>query len=514
MSAPVPTAPVRRSRLQAEAVRSLTVVRSRADRVRSRATTAAATGIGVALVMAGAVATVRDTVLTESAIGYVDADGNQVMEQVREPAGGLAPFLVQEGLRPGVVVAAVLLVLPFLALAVQALRVGKVVEDRRSRQLLTAGATWADLRRLRVARTTTAFVRGGLLAAPAYLLLWLVLGVALPEGLRMLPQPSWTLPIVWLLALGVLWSGGLGLAVWSVRADRVDLRRRAGLPLQAPSYLLVLLPAVAGFALLLATVSSPVAAVFPVALVVALVLFLVAAGAGSARSAAGAGTRTRGQGDAHVVGDDAGPARRRRPRWLEGRDVAVSVLADAQRRGSALAVTGTAGVLFVCGLSFGVESTLVAGTLTPVDGTTGYGPDELAFYVGGAALAGAVGVVAAVVAVAALVLSLTDQLLGNRRAVASTAALGVETRRLVAVQARCLIRTAVPVTVLGVLASALPYTLVTLGDLRNGWSWAALLPVAVALVSGLLMTGLCWALAAALTGRVREAAALTNLRVA
>ena len=330
----------RRSLLQAEVVRSLSAVRSRVDRVRARATTAAAAGIGVALLVAGAVASICDSVLVGTST-WTDANGREVSEDMYEAAGGLAPFLAQPGLRSGTVTAAVLLVLPFLALAVQALRVGQVVEERRSQQMLIAGATWADLRRLRVARASAAFVRGALLAAPVHLLLWLVLGLAMPAGWRLLPPLRWWMPLIWLLTL--------------------------------------------------------------------------------------------------------------------------------------------------------------------------------AFYLGGAGLAAAVGLVAAVVAIAALLLSLTDHLLGNRRAVASTAALGTEVRRLVRVQALCLLRTAVPVTALGVLVSAVPYSLLlVVGDVSDGqdrWSWAALLPLAVTVVAAALIALVCRVLAAALTGRVRAAAALENSRV-
>ncbi|WP_432511580.1 hypothetical protein [Kineococcus sp. SYSU DK001] len=497
--------PARRSALTAEAVRSMTAARSRVDRVRARATTAAAAGTGLALLIAGSVPTVQDTVSTGTA-QWTDADGRPHTEDLFEAAGGLAPFLAQPGLRPGFAVAAVLLVLPFLALAVQALRVGQVVEDRRARQLLIAGATSGDLRRLRTARTTAAFVRGGLLAGPLYLVLWLVLGLALPPGYRMLPPLHWAMPVIWLAVVGVLWLLARVLGITAFRRQDVLVWQRTGAAPGVPSRMFVLLTAVAGAVVLLAApaVGGQVAndLLFPVFLVVALVLFVLAAGAGAARSSAGI-FRT----------PDTPPGTRgRRRRAVRGRgDAATGLLADAQRRGSTTAVTGTAGVLFLCGLSFGVESALAAGTLMDRNHTS----DDLRFYLGGTALAGAVGLVAAVVAIAALVLSLTDHLLGNRRAVASTAALGVPTSRLVRVQALSLMRTAVPTTSLGVLVSALPYSALMLGwpVQESAVWWAALLPLAVAVLVAVLMTGACSVLAHLLRGRVRTAAALENLRV-
>ncbi|WP_432542242.1 hypothetical protein [Kineococcus sp. SYSU DK002] len=497
--------PARRSALTVEAVRSMTTVRSRVDRVRARATTASSAGIGVALLIAGSVPTVQDTVFTGTSY-WTDADGRQFSEDTFEAAGGLAPFLAQPGLRPGFVVAAVLLVLPFLALAVQALRVGQVVEDRRARQLLIAGATAADLRRLRTARTTAAFLRGGLAAGPLYLLLWLVLGFALPAGYRMLPPLHWAMPLVWLATIAVLWVLARVLGFTAFRRQDVLVWQRTGAAPTVPSRMFVLLTAVSGAVLLLVSpaVGGQVAddVLFPVVLVVALILFVLAVGAGVARSSVGI-FRTR-DAPAETYG--------RRRRAVRGRgDAAASLLADAQRRGSTTAVTGVAGVLFLCGLSFGVEAALAAGTLMDEN----YTSDDLRFYLGGTALAAAVGLVAAVVAIAALVLSLTDQLLGNRRAVASTAALGVPTSRLVRVQALSLLRTAVPVTSIGVLVSSLPYSALMLGwPVRESATWwAALLPLAVAVLVAAAMTCACFVLARALSGRVRAAAALENLRV-
>ncbi|GAA0313415.1 hypothetical protein GCM10009528_33780 [Kineococcus aurantiacus] len=508
-------------------MRVLTAVTSRPARVRARATAAAATGMGVALLIAASTATIRDTVPVGTST-WVDEQGREVSREMFEAAGGLSPFLAQPGLRPGVVTAAVLLLLPFLALAVQALRVGQVVQERRSQQLLVAGATWADLRRLRVAATSAAFVRGGLLAGPVYLLLWLVLGPALPAGSRLLPPLHPAMVPAWALVVVVLWVLARVLAVWGSRREDALLWRSSGLPAQVPSRAFVVGTALAAVALVFAVPAVGAGtAVFAALLVTALVLALLAAGAGAARSAAGSVRRPVPAADADTTAADgaSGTSRRvpaagrrrgrRAARWRPGSgDGAVSLLADAQRRGSTTAVTGTAGVLFVCGLSFGVEAALSAQILNDrASEGSGYGSTDVAFYVGGAALAGAVGLVAALVAVAALVLSLTDHLLGNRRAVASTAALGTETRRLVRVQALSLIRTAVPATTLGVLVSALPYSLAFSGDLQDGWSWPTVLPLAVAVVVAVVMTVVCSLLAAALTGRVRAAAALENLRV-
>ncbi|MBC7375571.1 MAG: hypothetical protein H7323_16405, partial [Frankiales bacterium] len=134
------------------------------------------------------------------------------------------------------------------------------------------------------------------------------------------------------------------------------------------------------------------------------------------------------------------------------------------------------------------------------------------FYVGGALLAGIIGITAAVVALLALALSLTDHLLGARRAVASTAALGTDLRRLVAVQSRALRMTAVPATAAGALLAGLLFAVPLVQRSPGKGLAAAAASLGVALVASLLVALACRAVAGLLSGRVRAAAALENLR--
>ncbi|WP_432494923.1 hypothetical protein [Kineococcus auxinigenes] len=472
------------SALTREGVRALTSARSHSDRVRERTTTAAAAGIGVALLTAVAVLTVHDTVLTGVTTYYRDADGRQVVEVGRGPVGGLAPFLDQPGLRPGTAIAAVLLAAPFLALAVQALRTGGVLEQRRERQLSLAGAAPGDLRRLRAARTAAAFTRGGFWIAPAYLLLWLLLGVALPPGTRLLPRLQPELLVAWpALVLLLRWSGAaLGASAPGTERTRGPL----GAAVTAPSA-----PSRAHVAGLLALGLVLVAGgwwwlplgIVPLAAGAALVLLAVRA---ATRRSALTGPRSRA-----------------------GGGTAVSVLAAAQRRGGLAAATGTSAVLFVCGLSFGYTSAMAGSLLFPPRGGTEYDSERLTFYLSGAGLAAAVGAVAAAVALVSLLLGLTDHLAGTRRAVASTAALGVPVRTLVAVQARCLTSSAVPPVVAGTLIGGLPLGIGLLVTSSPG----SLAPLLAALTAGLVVALACRSLARALSGRVRAASALENLRV-
>ena len=95
-----------------------------------------------------------------------------------EANADLANYVTEGGLRGGVVIATLLLTVPVFALAVQALRVGSVARDRRMASLRLAGATPGDVRRIAAAEAGGAALAGGLLAGPAYVLLWIVAGVA------------------------------------------------------------------------------------------------------------------------------------------------------------------------------------------------------------------------------------------------------------------------------------------------------------------------------------------------
>lgn len=480
-------------RLPAEVLRELTAQRTPADRLRARATTAAAAGIGSVLLVAVAIAGIPDLVRPGMQLTAAQED--------------LSEFLRQSGLRPGTVVGALLLVLPFAALAVQALRVGSLALQRQAGLLALAGATPADLRRVRVARTRAAFLRGGLVAAPVYALLHLALGVALPPGSRLLPTPQWWLPLAWVGVVALLVGGGSLLGLRPPRAGQDDdgtvsaaLSRQdlvaGGTPSlrwAAASGSAAVLVAVLG----VSVVSSPSAPlpVFLAVLCLAVLLAALCAALLIARAAAGPQA-----------------VRRRRVRGVRrgGRgDAAVHVLASAQRRSDPLAAGTVGGVLFICGLSFGVEASLSAGLVAPAYGD---GPAEIGFYLGGAALAAAVAVVGICVALLALALALTDHLLATRRAVAATAALGLEPRRLLLVQRRSLTRSAVPAVVAGTLLSGLLYS-AGISSRYLEQPWVPYLVVVVAAAgAGLLVALACRLVVALLAGRVRAAAALENLR--
>jgi hypothetical protein len=194
-------------------------------------------------------------------------------------------------------------------------------------------------------------------------------------------------------------------------------------------------------------------------------------------------------------------------------DAATAVLAAAQRRSNPQTAGAVAGVLFVCGLSFGWEANLLGFWLN-YDGI-----GDAGFYLTGVYLAALVGAVSVLVALSALALSLTDHLLAARRSVASTAALGTEPDRLVSIQAQTLAATAVPAIALGALSYPFIELLLTFGYSGTQVTHvmailmrAIATAIPVALTSALLVMFACHLLARLLAGRVRAAASLNNLR--
>jgi hypothetical protein len=132
-----------------------------------------------------------------------------------------------------VVLGAVLLTVPVLALAGQALRVGSLARERRMASLRLAGATRLDIRLVPGAEAGIAAPVGGLLAGPVYVLLWFLLGVLPPAGLRLMPEANSSDALAWIVVLllaGV--GGGLAGAIFQRRAvvEPLGVRRRATPP--------------------------------------------------------------------------------------------------------------------------------------------------------------------------------------------------------------------------------------------------------------------------------------------
>lgn len=472
-------------RLVAAAVRS-----DPAEARRTRLLTGAVAGAGAFLIGAAAIAAVRGD--SDGYTGYAGADGELVPRPGIGDLAGLAPYVSQAGLRPGVVLGAVLLVVPFAALAVQVVRLGSAARERRLSAIRLAGATAADLRRIAAAEGARPGLRGALLAGPAYLLLWLLLGVLTPAGSRLLPPPGPVVPVAWAVLVPVL-TGTLALAAMrAVRAARVDplggSRRvvrpltRAGLVL--PALLGGAVLAVVGWILLPRDDSVPrwVFWLLPGLLVAAAVC------AGPALvTLAGRLHARRGRVDSVLAG--------RR------------LLADPRTPGR------VAGVLLAVGLATGIAVGGI-GTLLDqfvVEGGS-YGGD-LMFYLGGylAALAG-IGF-ALVVAALSLTVGAAEQLLDARRPTAVLIALGMTPAEVTVLLRRQLAAAAVAPALVG---SAVGWLLWWALTAQGG---GALAFTFGALPAALLLAGVAASLGARLVARLlraplAEACSVESLRAA
>jgi hypothetical protein len=387
----------------------------------------------------------------------------------------LSALVTETGLQPGVVTGLVLLIVPALALMWQALTTGSARRTATLQALRTVGATPADLRRLAAADAGVLGLVGGLLAGPTYLLLWLVLGAAVPPSARLLPPPGPADVLNW-VAVAVF--AGLVAAVAGALSTRA--RRRRGVRLWWRLAGLGL--AVVAIAAALRTRSlGPVAQVTLIG--GALLLFLVAV----------------------LTAGSVWVGWRARRLARSGR--AVDVLAAAGLRALSGPAGRTAGAVFVAGIALGVASQLTA----PLLAADAYGPFSV--HLPGLALTAAAALLAALVAIAGTALAAADDLVTTQRALASTAALGASPATLEQVQRRRLQVVTVPPMAAGVLLGAVgylaPLTLPSPVIIPPSLVTIGVLPVAV-----LTVWAACAGVVRALRSRTRLAADPSSLRVA
>jgi hypothetical protein len=453
---------------------------SPADRTRSLLV-AVSTGVAGALLVAAArIARLQlDTDGSSFGFGFTPRTGSE----------GLAPYVSQAGLRPGVVLGVLLLAVPVLALAVQALRTGSVARDRKLSSVRLAGATPGEVRRIAAVEAAGAALVGGLLAGPAYLLLYVLLGALPTAGHRLLPSPDGIDLLAWLAVVVLALLAGLlagGLVARRVVVDPLGVRRRTRDVPPGKVALAVTLLAAAGLATgVIAMAVGPAHWWFPIGLILVSLLVMVFAGAPAAVTALG----------------------RRRAR----RAGAVDLLAGLRVAAAPRSNGRVAAVLLVCGVAFGVQAVLVGDLLR----SHNLG-DDRSFYLGGHALAAAGVVVALVVAVVTLLVGMSDALLEARRPLAALRALGVQESELEeSLRAQSSTGT-VPAVVVGTVLGAVGITTLIAGD--EAWSHEAAraaLPVAVtALVGALLVRLLVRGSARLLRGSLRAATDPENLRVA
>jgi hypothetical protein len=413
--------PPRRGRAErsVRVLRDLARPATPADRRRERLVAGAVAGCGVFLLAAFAILTVRD-----EAAGVVRV-GPNAWSGVAESQQELAPYLAEPGLRGGTALGAVLLVVPFALLAVQALRTGTAARERRLAALSLAGATRGQVRRIARWEGTRAAVLGGLAAAPAYLALWLVVGAALPGSMRLLPRPVPELVGVWVAAVAVLAAAG---AVSAMLAARPASVTPLGITRRAPRALghsrrPLLAAAVGALAIGVSLLSGPPSrSGIGLLVVLAAVVFLF------------------GFGGAPLV---QAVARRAAERDLVSAMAAHRLLADVRTPGR------VAGVLLAVGLTVGLVVSLSTSLVLEVP------LDDLAFYFGGLGLAGLGALLACVVATSSLVVAATEQVLDGRRGIAVLVALAASPDVVLRVVRRQLALTAVPPMVVGGLLGSL-----------------------------------------------------------
>jgi hypothetical protein len=324
---------------------------------------------------------------------------------------------------------------------------------------------------------------GSLLVVPAYLVLWVLLGVLLPPGTRMLPPLLTVQAAAWLALVPLLALAAAAASTVAARAATVD-------PLGAPrrrvrplSTFRLWLPVGLLGPVLAATVVAPVVfglPMTPIVLVAGLVLSVA----------------TSGPSLMVVAGRWA--ARRRDVAWqLAGH----RLLADPRTPGRA------AGVLVATGLVGGVVLIVLALIVSNLG----------EFAVVGMVAAALAGILVAccfavVVSALALLVGATEQVLEGRRPAAVLSALGAPPGLLTAVVERQVTAAAAVPAVVGVLTGWVLWILqwVTTSTVPPWTVQLALLPallvaVGVARVEALLVVRL-------LRGPLAEAASVENLR--
>ncbi|GLY33831.1 FtsX-like permease family protein [Kineosporia sp. NBRC 101731] len=452
--------------------------RSAADRQRARRMAFGVAGSGALLLGALAILTLR--VGTASSYTCDDSGCYTDLGVNGPPDGGLAPYVVESGLRGGTAIGAVLLVVPFVLLALQALRTGTAARERRLAALSLAGATRRDLRRLAFLEGTRAAVIGALAAGPLYLLLWLVLGPALPIGSKMLPQPEWPILVGWLVMVAAAFPLGGLVAAQAARPAAVSplgLTRRQQRPLTS------------------AHAVAPVVSAGLIAIFLWRSSFMHQLGVGGAAAATVALAISSGPWVILFTG------------WLAARRRGLVTSMAGRRLMADVRTPGrVVGVMLAVGISYGIIATLV------VDVT---GPDahDQKFYLVGMAGAAVAVAVAAVVATFSLVVGATEQVLDNARATAILVALAASPAFVSKIVRRQMLLAAVPATVLGAVLGWLVFGVLVVGseDEGVGPKLAVALPAAMAAAA---LSATVGALVAALAVRptIRSSSGPENLR--
>jgi hypothetical protein len=116
-------------------------------------------------------------------------------------------YIAESGLRSGLIAILIILALLTAGLAVQALRLGTAARERRLNALRLAGASRKQLRQLTVTDAAVAGLVGGLVAGPVYLMLSLLFG-GLPRMARILPGAELLDAVLWIPVVAAMTAAG------------------------------------------------------------------------------------------------------------------------------------------------------------------------------------------------------------------------------------------------------------------------------------------------------------------
>ncbi|WP_328524409.1 FtsX-like permease family protein [Kribbella sp. NBC_00359] len=331
-------------------------------------------------------------------------------------------YIAETGLRSGLLAIFLILAVLTAGLAVQALRLGTAARERRLAALRLAGASRKQVRQLSVTDGAMAGLAGGLLAGPIYLVLSLLLG-ALPRIAQILPGVEVLDALSWIPVVAMMTAAGAVIGSLLQREQPHEEppadQRRTGIIAGPVMVILGLLTS-----RYLGYVASTV-------LIAGLALLFLGASVVWIRAI---GRRLQRSGD---------PAN-----LLTG----VRLIADSRPSSRMSALLGC------CGFLVGTLAIALVSALTEPNAETG------SFFATGFGL-GIVGVLLLVVtAMAALVVGVADQLVDERRQLASLTALGVDERFLRRVIRRQLTAVAAPALAGGLLLG----TIIGVGRMSGG----------------------------------------------
>lgn len=334
-------------------------------------------------------------------------------------------YLREPGLRPGVTIALVLLVIPALVLAAQCGRLGAPARDRRLASIRLAGATPQQTMTLVAVETGVASALGALIALGTYLLSRRLLHNPGPDGRLVLPTD--VLPPWWVLALLTVSLPLLATGVAVVALRRVSVgpfgvvrRQRAGSPRIWPG--LLVMPGIAVVAVI--EPISSYADKRDVALPGAVFLGLVATGALMTVIGVIFGTGWI----SHRAGQTLARYARRAPAMLAGR----RLMADPWAGSRAFAVVLTcvafgaaaAGVKAAFAANFAVEDE-TNRLAAEANGEEFIPRTDLDFYYNAFDLINVAVAVAALIAAGGLLVTIAEGIVSRRRTYAHLSASGV-----------------------------------------------------------------------------------------